>query len=286
MKRAASWYSSATIGLALGVTATQVAASIQIAPQRLFFDDQQRSAQVEVFNQSDEVQEYRVVVADVESDAYGRSELIDPVEPAAGEREHHGADLLRHHPRQMTLGPGESQTVRIMSRVPDDVEPGEYRARFAVRTMPSADAPAFAEEELEDDEVAVDIQALFAMTIPVGIQVGEPEGEPQIRGARFEAAEDDEDEDALQVTVARNGDRGIYGSLEVYRPGDDEPILERGRAVISSSMEERVLPFSLDEHDLAPGDELRVVYRAFEDEGEGFGEVGGHVKAERTVVIE
>ncbi|WP_144446081.1 hypothetical protein [Halorhodospira halophila] len=266
--------------------ATQASAAIQIAPQRLFFDDQQRSAQVEVFNQSDEVQEYRVLVTDVEADAYGRSELIDPVEPEAGERGHHGADLLRHHPRQMTLQPGESQTVRIMSRVPDEIDPGEYRARFAVRTMPTADGQAFAEEELEDDEVAVDIQALFAMTIPVGILVGDPDGEPEIRGARFEPAEDADGEDSVEITVARNGERGVYGSLEVYRPGEDEPIHERSRAAVSTSMDERILPFSVENHDVAPGDELRVVYRAFEDDEEGFGESGGHVKAERTVTLE
>ncbi|MCG5541420.1 MULTISPECIES: hypothetical protein [unclassified Halorhodospira] len=274
------------LGVLLGSLTIKASASLQMLPQRLFLDDQSRSAQVEVFNRSGETQEYRVIVADEAVEEDGSTELIDPVEPGAeDDRAHYGADFLRYHPRQMTLAPGENQTVRVMARVPDGVDPGEYRARLAVRTMPSRDQQAFAEDELDDDEIALEVETLFAMTIPVAILHGEAEAEPRIASAQWVAAEGDGDP-RLDVAVEREGERGAYGSLEVYdAENPDEPLWVRNRAVVSSAMEQRTFGFTADNPAIEAGDEVRVVYRAFDDPEDGFGEAGGHVKTERTLKV-
>jgi len=277
--------------LAAGLLAAgPVLGSFQLSPQRIYLNETQRDAQVDIYSQSNEAEEYRVVLTDTEIEPAGDIELLDPVEPDAGEdRGHFGAEFLRYHPRQGVLEPNQRQTIRLMARIPDEVEEGEYMARLAVRTMPSGlDEEAFAPPEADDEEEAVraGVETLFAMTIPISITVGDPDAEPKIETVRYRA-DDDGDDGELQVAVGREGDRGVYGALEVYRADGQEPVFERSRAVVVRALDERQFTFTSDNPPVEPGDEVRVVFRAFdEEEDEIPGETGGHIKAERTLTVE
>jgi len=282
--RAASVF--VTAGL-LFCTDTVGAAALELYPHRLFLDERHRSAQVSVFNRSDQPQTYRVTVADAEINRLGDLELKSPVQPAEGERGYYGADLLRYYPRQMRLAPGEEQVIRVMARFPQSLKEGEYRAYLAVQTMPSAQEEEAFTEPAEDGQTSVEIQTLFAITIPVAITYGRPEASVALQSVR--RVETESGASQLEVAVGRRGERGVYGSLEIYPADGEEPLDTLQRAVVPSSLDQRLFRLEVPDAAVQPGDRLRVVYRAFEESAqprEGFhGELGGHIKAERMLTV-
>ena len=261
----------------LGVTVTLVGllslmtvvhASLDVAPTRITLADGERAASVMVVNRSDEVQTFRVVVADTEEFEEGGRRLLS--EP--GEGGHHAAAMLRHSPRQATLQPGERQVVRLQARRPAELAEGEYRARLAVQTLPRARPPRADSGGGTEGGIELDIQVLFAVTLPVAIFQGSPEARTTIAGARVT-------DEGLMVELERQGRRSSYGRLVLYAGdrAEGSSLARLERAVVVVPLERRVFRFR--DVEIEPGSQLHVVY-------EGIGERAGEIKAVRTVVVE
>lgn len=178
--------------------------------------------------------------------------------------------MVRYSPRQATLAPGERQVVRFQARRPPELPEGEYRARVAIQTLPSARSPR---EQSSEEGVNINIEVLFAVTLPLAITQGDPSVEVGIGGARAV-------DEGAAIAVERSGNASAYGRLRVYAADDGsrgEPLAERRRAVVVVPLERRLFRFP----DLAvePGDQLHVVYDALESEG-------GGTLAQRTITVE
>lgn len=243
-------------------------AGLDVAPARVSIADGERAAAVMVVNRSRDPVSFRVVVADALDREDGSHELL--AQP--GDGAHHAAAMIRYSPRQATLDPGERQVVRLQARRPDGLEEGEYRARIAVQTLPRARGPAEDRAADADGGLQLDIQVLYAITLPLAVFHGDPSVEVDIGRARAT-------DDGLEVAVERAGRRSAYGRLTVYAGDspDGEPLARRSRAVVVVPLERRLFRFA----DLAvePGTTLHLVY-------EGIGERSGEIKASRTLVVE
>lgn len=240
------------------------AAALDVAPTRIFIEDNQRSATLTVINRSDRSTTFRVNVADVLTEEDGSSTMLE----TAGDEPHNAARMIRFSPRQATLGPGERQTVRIMVRRPAGIEAGESRARIAVMSLPAPE-PDGQISGTEEGDLAVRIEALFGVTLPIAIT----HGQPQARVA-FDSVEQNNQE--LQVALLREGQRSVYGRLDIHA-GDSpegELLLTRNRAVVAYPLERRVVAFE----PLPAGSQIHLVYLAFADDG-------GHIKASKTVTL-
>ena len=82
--------------------------------------------------------------------------------------------LIRYSPRQITLEPGRTQTVRLLVRKPRDLAPGEYRSHLLFQSVPPADFGTSVEAEgVEEGTISVQMIPTFAISIPIIIRHGD-----------------------------------------------------------------------------------------------------------------
>ena len=216
-----------------------------ITPTRIVLDAGGRGDAVTLYNSGGAPVTYRIDLVELGLNASGNYRELNEGEEASWS----AAPYLRYSPRQVTLQPGERQSVRLISRAPRDLPRGELRSHLRFSSIPLVD-------EIGDDEgvavgatnegdartVSVSVGLDFRITIPVLLRNGQPEGGAQIVAA---IAAQDED-DTLLVTLSRTGDRSDYGVLKAFDPAGQEIAVLRGIAILPPARE-RVVKLSLAE---------------------------------------
>jgi hypothetical protein len=199
-----------------------------IFPKRVVFTGRARSAEVTLVNSGSQPVTYRVDLIDQRMTAAGGLEA--PAEPV----ERSATGLLRYSPRQVTVPPGSSQTVRLLLRKPADLPPGEYRAHLLCRTLPPEDQVADVESLKDGKNLAVRVVPLPAVSIPVIVRHGDDlRAAVRLSGLSFDASRP-----ALSFRLEREGGASVYGDLTAtFQPtggGPEHAVLRvRGVSVYS-----------------------------------------------------
>ena len=247
--------------------AAQGVGTLAISPTRIVFEGRTRSAEVTLINTGSVEATYRVFFTQRRMTETGTYEDVE--EPRPGEN--FADKLIRYSPRQVVLGPGEVQTVRLLVRKPKDLAPGEYRSHLVFSGVPP-DNPATSieqDEDLAEGELRVTFFAIFAISIPVIVRHGEIEAEVGMSDLALDPAADPS---VLSLRLHRTGKRSAYGDITVtYAPsggGDVEVGLLRGLAVFTPNESRTVLMrLAPPEGVTIEGGRLLVVYRERPDEG-------------------
>jgi P pilus assembly protein, chaperone PapD len=196
--------------LAAALAAEEGPGSLLVAPTRVVFSGNVRAAEISLMNTGNRAATYRISLVRLRMGESGEMREIKEVEP--GERFADG--LVRFFPQQVTLEPRVSQTVRLALRKPANLEAGEYRSHLLFRQIPSTEAPA---EESKAEGLSVRLIPIFGISIPVIVRHGALPSLLLLRDAQV--VETSPGEQALQVTLWREGDSSVYGNLEVaYLP--------------------------------------------------------------------
>lgn len=247
---------AAALALSALPAAAQVGADLNISPKRVVFGPGERSATVYVFNQGDQPATYTVELVD-------RIMLPDgQIAPAA---EHPGvsvasaAELVQHTPRRVTLQPRESQAIRLRARPAGDGSP-ERRTHLTVTALPPETSGFTAEQAAAatEGEVALQVIALFSISVPVIVRDAAPDARAAIHGLALDRSVGPE---ALVFDLERLGANSVYGDLEV-RLGDADGALVtalRGVAVYPEA-DRRMVRLGLPVP-VASGQILTLVYR-------------------------
>ncbi|WLD57527.1 hypothetical protein NFC81_12520 [Salinispirillum sp. LH 10-3-1] len=243
-------------------------ADLLVAPTRVVIEPNQRAAQVELINRGSTTGTYRISVVNRRMGSAGGFTDVDMTEPPlTGER---FADrMIRFSPRQVTLEPGESQTVRLMVRKPADLEAGEYRSHllFSRQPDPTTETPSGAPGTSR--QLSISITTLLSISIPVIVRHGQTDASASISDIAVQA---NENGDALlSVQLHREGNRSLYGDLVVYHtaPGRNEQVIGRiaGMSVYVPNAQRQVnVGLSLSAEQLSGG-MLRVTYSLPQAEG-------------------
>jgi P pilus assembly chaperone PapD len=198
------------LALAMPLAAEEGSASLLVAPTRVVFGGKQRTEEISLINTGSRAATYRISLVRLRMGERGGVQEIEEAQP--GER---FADaLVRFSPRQVTLEPRAAQTVRIALRKPADLETGEYRSHLLFREVPSSDAPA---GESKTDGLSVRLIPIFGVSIPVIVRHGALTSLILLEDSRL--VDSAPGEQALEVTLRRQGDSSVYGNLEVaYLP--------------------------------------------------------------------
>ncbi|MBC6981960.1 molecular chaperone [Caulobacter sp. 17J80-11] len=251
------------VGVAGSRASTPVGADLNLSPKRLVFDDAGRSATLFVFNQGDQPATYNIELIDQAMTPEGRIERLGDTPgaaEAAGVRS--AKPLVTFTPRRVTLGPQQSQTVRLRILRPADLQPGEYRSHLLVTAVPPQDTGLTADQAAaggSSQELSVRVVAVFSLSIPVIVRQGAPDVNAGIEGVRYAAA----DPQILNLELVRKGASSLYGDVEVeaQRPGKPAEKIGGVRGVgVYPEIGRRALRVPLSRAPAA-GERLTVTYR-------------------------
>lgn len=185
-------------------------ADLMLHPTRVVLEKNQRAAQVELINNGSEPATYRISLTNRRMTEAG--DLVTVTAPAPGEQ---FADaMLVFSPRQVTLAPGTTQTVRVMVRRPAGLAPGEYRSHLHFEKLPDAGGNTSVEAPSQaDGKIGITLNVLVGASIPVIVRQGDTSASVTLSHLALQAAPGAAP--ALGLQLERSGNSSVYGDIAV-----------------------------------------------------------------------
>ena len=271
--------------LAGGAIAIALASIVAFAPQadalkltvrRVIFEGSVRSDTLTIINDSTEEMTYRLEWRRMRMGESDNLVVIDGDEPVAGVME--AREFVVFAPRRAVLPPGGTQQVRLMLRKPRDLAEGEYRSHLWIR--PEAEVVKFTPDaEAAATGPAVQLRMLAGITIPVFVRHGQTSVQARIDEAVLSP---DGDATTLKMRLSRDGNRSLYGDIDLVCA--DGRVLQqiRGIAVYTEiSSRNLSFPLALTAADIRDCGAITALYRA--DPSDAL--FRGAVLAEAAVVV-
>ena len=255
-------------------------ADLSLYPTRLVIEKNQRSAQVELMNTGTEPATYRINLVNRRMGENGEFSTAEAA--IAGEQ---FADvLLRYSPRQVTVLPGSSQTVRILVRKPAELPSGEYRSHLQFdRVADSSGANSIESvSQSETKEIGIVIKALLGASIPVIVRHGDTQASVDLSGLTLSSGPA-QDNLVLALEMHRKGSRSVYGDLAVtFTPRGGQPVeLAKAGGVavyVPNALRRARMPLSLPAETRLTNGLLNLTYRERAD-------AGGKLIAEASLIV-
>jgi P pilus assembly chaperone PapD len=251
-------------------------ADLMLHPTRLVFEKNQRAAQVDLINDGSQSATYRIQLINRRMTEDGSITAI--TEPVPGEQFADG--MLVFSPRQVTLAPGTTQTVRVMVRRPAGLAPGEYRSHLYFERLPDPGA-ADSVESQGQQQIGITLNVLVGASIPVIVREGDTDATATLSNLALQRGADGRN--VLAMQVERSGNRSVYGDLVVkFTPngGAETELAHIGGIAVYTPNPMRRANVALanpPRGTLAHGT-LRVTYRERPD-------AGGKLLAEASLVL-
>lgn len=249
-----------------------------ISPTRILVNQDSRSATMMLRNTSDGPRTYRLSWEDKRATETGSYTEIND-----GEEWPSAQEIIRFSPRQITVGPGENQTVRFSFRPPADLSPGEYRSHLLLKVIPDVSEPTSTlgmESPAENVGVQVFMQMSFSIPVVARYNTGIPEvsigavkAVPVENGKRL----------GLELTFNRTGDSSSFGTVTVEMQRDAtsqvEQIGQYKELSIFRELDSRTITVPLRDSSIPKGAVVRIAY-------EGAKEYKGKLWAEKVFQTE
>jgi hypothetical protein len=240
-------------------------ASLMLYPTRLVFEKNQRTTQVDLINDGNEPATYRISVVNRRMSETGDLQPIDT--PREGEL--FASDMVQFSPRQVTLQPGTSQTVRVMIRKPATLAAGEYRSHLHFEKLPDPGGATSVEATGKEKEIGISITALVGASIPVIVR---HEVSPASVTLSHLALQNTGAQAVVAMQFDRTGNSSVYGDLAVsFAPkGGAEQVVGKisGVAVYTPNTLRRAsLPLAPPANLALARGTLKVTYRARPEAG-------------------
>jgi len=255
-------------------------ADLMLYPTRVVMSGNQRSAQVEIINRGTGPETYRINVVNRRMSETG--EIVEAAEAQPGEQ--FANAMLVYTPRQVTLAPGESQTVRVSLRKPAGLTDGEYRSHLQFDRVADATGAADLESAAKPEagQVAIVLQALIGASIPVIIRHGQTNATVSLNDAKLVPASGDA-KPLLAFTFNRQGNQSVYGDiLAMYTPSGGKAVeigKVNGVAVyVPNATRTARIPLTMPEGVMLKGGSIKLTFSERPD-------AGGKLLAEATVAV-
>lgn len=188
------------------------AGQLMVSPTRVVFEGSERTKQVNLINNGSETGRFRVSFVRRNMTEDGKFEETAENEPGMFSDE-----FVRFSPRQVTLQPGQSQTVRLMLRKKSGMPDGEYRSHMLFQSLPD---PATSDiSDLAGDNskgLSVQLIPVIGITIPVIVRQGQLDSTVTLSGFQIKQANTVRASSTLSLKINRKGTRSAYGDFRVY----------------------------------------------------------------------
>ncbi len=199
-----------SIILSFTVPFARAQGDLLITPRRIVFEGSKKSVDLNLANLGKDTATYAISMVQIRMTEGGSFETI--TEPDPGQM---FADKnIRFFPRSVTLGPGESQVVKVQLFRENQLAPGEYRSHLYFRAVEKR--RALGEEETKKDTTTISIvlKPVFGITIPVIIRTGNPAARASLSDLGFNMVNDSIPN--VSMVIHRSGNASVYGDLAIY----------------------------------------------------------------------
>lgn len=230
-----------------------------ISPRRIVFDGSTKTHELNLANSGKDTARYLISMLEIRMKEDGTFEEI--LQPDEGQN--FASKYLRFFPRSVTLAPNEAQTVKVQLNKASGLPDGEYRSHIYFRAVPNARPLEEKDVPKDSTAITINIRAVFGITIPAIIRVGENNTAVSLTNVGLTKVNDTTNR--VSMTINRTGNMSTYGDVVVYHVSPDGKNTEvgaaRGLAVYSPN---KLRNFQLDldrtkKVDLRKG-KLKVVY--------------------------
>jgi len=210
--------------LALISLQSKAQGDLLIYPKRVVFEGAKRSYTLNLANSGRDTVRYLISVVQVRMSAHGAFENITQPDPG----QNFAIKYFRFFPRSIILAPNEAQSVKIQLVNTSELAPGEYRSHIYFRAEP--DKRPLGEEAIAGDStsISVNLVAVFGISIPVIIRIGESTTNVNLTDAEFELKEGSIP--SLKITFNRSGNMSAYGDVAVDHISEQGKITRVGMA--------------------------------------------------------
>jgi P pilus assembly chaperone PapD len=194
------------------VTNANAAGQLMVSPTRIVFEGNERTKQVNLINNGSETGRYRISF--VRRKMTGDGKFIEVAENEPGM---YSDDIVRFSPRQVTLQPGQSQTVRLMLRKKRDMQDGEYRSHMLFQSLPDP-ATSDISDLADNDSTGLTVQLIpvVGITIPVIVRQGKLNSTVSLSDFEMKQANTVKAETTLSFRINREGSSSAYGDFRIY----------------------------------------------------------------------
>lgn len=223
--RAAVRLMALTVGvaaaLASGARAEQGGVGdLLVAPTRVVFEGRERTAEFILINRSAVTATYRISLVHLRMNENGGTQEISTAEPG----ELFADELIRYSPRQVTLEPNVSQTVRLQLRKPAELAAGEYRSHLLFRAIPASESAASASGGQAADGVSVTMRPVYGVSVPIIVRHGETAATVTLDQLELLPATGPAATPGLRLRINRAGNQSVYGDFTVtWMPTAGQP---------------------------------------------------------------
>lgn len=180
-----------------------------ITPKRIVFEGNNQKAELDLMNTGTDTANYSVSFRNYNMTEQGKLALIEKPDSSQMFAE----PYLRIFPRQVTLAPGEGQVIMLQCRRTANMIAGEYRSHLWFRDEKNYAPQAKEKSSLDTNQMSVSVIAVYGITIPVIIRVGDVHVSAGLSDLKLEALEDTIQ--YLKLTINRTGNISINGKLKV-----------------------------------------------------------------------
>lgn len=188
---------------------TSAQGNLLITPRRVVLEGLKRSFDLNLANIGQDSATYAISLVQIRMTDDGGFETITGPDP--GQR---FADrYVRYFPRSVTLGPNESQVVKIQLVRTNELSAGEYRSHFYFRAVPKIRPLGETDTSQDTTSFSVKLTPIFGITIPVIIRSGETSVNVVLADLSLKLEEDADPR--LSLLFNRSGNMSVYGDLTV-----------------------------------------------------------------------
>lgn len=254
-------------GVAAQAPAPPPAPDLMLYPSRVVFEPNERSVKLDLINNLDRTVTYRIRFVNRRMTETGQMHEITV--PGPGERFADG--MLRYSPRQVMLPPGGAQTVRVLLRKPAELQAGEYRSHLLFERVSEATLPPAGGPDAARGGIAIELQPLVSVTIPVIVRHGETQAQVGLANLALQSARTGRPAE-LAFELRRQGNRSVFGDLEATFISDagEQRVIGRAKGVavyVPNPARRAKLPLTAPPSGaLGPG-RIELVYRARPESG-------------------
>jgi hypothetical protein len=194
-----------------------------IFPKRLIFEGAQRFHELNLINNGQDTARYSISFVQVRMKEDGAFENI--TQPDSGQK--FADDFLRIFPRTVTLAPGEAQLLKVQLTKTNLLTEGEYRSHLFFRSEKKNQPLGVKDTVRDTTTIGIRLVAVYGLTIPVIIRVGEPTTSVNLTELSLEKPNDSTA--TVKLAINRTGNMSVYGDIRVDYISPDGKVIEVGK---------------------------------------------------------